>query len=425
MDITNSAFERGPGDSQQLGNEQVPTLNRLIGVFASLRAKLIIPYVVLTLMIAMVGVYVITRLVTSSLHERFVNQLLEASRVAGDGIVRQERTHLEDLRLMAFTEGVPEALVARDSQTLQDLLFPITLNNAIQAVTVLDLTGTEIITLARHPASGEYITSEGGDFFQFNIVDEILKNDQDAIGDKYAGMLVTSFGPYLFTSAPVRDANGDLLGVMLAGTSLESLLSEVKKQSLADAVLLDNEGSLVATTFVEPETGFGPVEINPGLLNETNQSVTLDFELYGREYKSTYAPLVIRQNDAGILGVALPSNFIVTTMATSRTTFSLIFSAGTILTIIIGYLLAQSIAKPILRLRSVSQAVAAGDLNQDTGLRGADEIGELAGAIERPRPHAYMTRRWNAIRNWPRSMAGCKPLKLSLSNPRSWPRLVN
>ena len=382
MEVTNSAFERGPGDSQQLGNEQVPTLTRLIGVFASLRAKLIIPYVVLTLMIAMVGVYVITRLVTSSLHERFVNQLLEASRVAGDGIVRQERTHLEDLRLMAFTEGVPEALVARDSQALQDLLFPIALNNAIQAVTVLDLSGTEILTLARHPASGEYITSEGGDFSQFNIVDDILKNDQDAIGDKYAGLLVTSFGPYLFTSAPVRDANGGLLGVMLAGTSLETLLAEVKNQSLGDAILLDNEGTLVATTFVEPETGFGPLEIAPGLLNQTNPSVTLDFDLYGREYKSTYAPLIIRQNDTGILGVALPSNFIVTTMATSRTTFSLIFSAGTILTIIIGYLLAQSIARPILRLRSVSQAVAAGDLNQDTGLRGADEIGELAGAFD-------------------------------------------
>ena len=380
--MTSSAFERGPGDSQQLGDEQVPTLNRLIGVLASLRAKLIIPYVVLTLMIAMVGVYVITRLVTSSLHERFVNQLLEASRVAGDGIVRQERTHLEDLRLMAFTEGVPEALVARDSPTLQDLLFPIALNNAIQVVTVLDLTGTEIITLARHPASGEYITSEGGDFSQFNIVSDILANDQDAIGDKFAGLLVTSFGPYLFTSAPVRDANGDLLGVLLSGTSLESLLAETKNQSLADVVLLDNDGTLVSTTFVEPETGFGPVEINPGLLNEINQSVTLDFDLYGRDYKSTYSPLIIRQNKTGILGVALPSSFIVTTMATSRTTFSLIFSAGTILTIVVGYLLAQSIAKPILRLRSVSQAVAAGDLNQDTGLRGADEIGELAGAFD-------------------------------------------
>ena len=382
VDITSSAFERSSGDSQDFGKKPVPTLNRLIGVFASLRAKLIIPYVILTLLIAMVGVYVITRLVTSSLSERFTNQLLEASRVAGDGIVRKERTHLEDLRLMAFTEGVPEALVARDSQALQDLLFPIVLNSGIQATTVVDLTGTEIITLARLPSSGEYIISKGGDFSQYKIVSDILKNDQDRIGDKYAGLLVTSFGPYLFTSAPVRDANGELLGVLLAGTSLDTLLSDMKNQSLADVILLDNDGALVSTTFVEPETGFGPVEINPGLINETKQSVTLDFDLYGRDYKSTYAPLVIRSNETGILGVALPSNFILTTMATSRTTFSLIFSAGTLATIVVGYLLAQSIAKPILRLRSVSQAVAAGDLNQNTGLRGTDEIGELAGAFD-------------------------------------------
>jgi signal transduction histidine kinase len=357
-------------------------LSRLFSVFAGLRAKLIIPYVLLTLLIASVGVYVITRLVTSSVVERFNNQLLESSRVAGDGIVRQERTHLEDLRLMAFTEGVPEALVARDPQALKDLLFPLALNNDIQAVTVIDLNGIEVITLAKHPVSGEYITSEAGDFSRFGIVAEILSNQQDGLGDKYAGMLVTSFGPYLFTSAPVRDSNGQLLGVMLAGTRLESLLAEMKSQSLADVVLLDKDGKLVATTFVEPETGFGPVEINPGLFSDTNSSVTLDFELYGRSYKSTYSPLVVRQSETGILGVALASNFVVTTMATSRGTFSLIFAAATIATIVVGYLLAQSIARPILRIRSVSQAVAAGDLNQDTGVRGADEIGELASAFD-------------------------------------------
>ncbi len=351
-------------------------------MFAGLRAKLIIPYVILTLLIASVGVYVITRLVTSSVVERFNNQLLEASRVAGDGIVRQERTHLEDLRLMAFTEGVPEALVAHDAQTLKDLLFPLAFNNDVQAVTVIDLNGSEVITLAKHPVSGEYITSEAGDFSQFGIVAEILANQQDGLGDKYAGLLVTSFGPYLFTSAPVRDSSGQLLGVLLAGTRLESLLAEVKSQSLADVVLLDKDGKLVATTFAEPETGFGPVEINPGLFNDTNSSVTLDFELYGRSYKSTYSPLVVRQSETGIIGVALASNFVVTTMATSRGTFSLIFAAATIATIVVGYLLAQSIARPILRIRSVSQAVAGGDLNQDTGVRGADEIGELASAFD-------------------------------------------
>ncbi len=382
MQMTGTAFERVGSEPRPEQGAQATLLSRLFSVFAGLRAKLIIPYVILTLLIAMVGVYVITRLVTSSVVERFNNQLLEASRVAGDGIVRHERTHLEDLRLMAFTEGVPEALVAHDAQALKDLLFPLVLNNDIQAVTVIDLNGSEVITLAKHPVSGEYITSEAGDFSQFSIVAEILSNQQDGLGDKYAGLLVTSFGPYLFTSAPVRDANGQLLGVLLAGTRLESLLAEVKSQSLADVVLLDNDGKLVATTFVEPETGFGPVEINPALLTNANTSVTLDFELYGRDYKSTYSPLVVRQSETGILGVALASNFVVTTMATSRGTFSLIFAAATIVTIVVGYLLAQSIARPILRIRSVSQAVAGGDLNQDTGVRGADEIGELASAFD-------------------------------------------
>ncbi len=50
--------------------------------------------------------------------------------------------------------------------------------------------------------------------------------------------------------------------------------------------------------------------------------------------------------------------------------------------IVIGYLLAQLIARPIMRLRDMSQAVAGGDLNQSTGLTQTDEIGELAGAFD-------------------------------------------
>jgi len=84
----------------------------------------------------------------------------------------------------------------------------------------------------------------------------------------------------------------------------------------------------------------------------------------------------------GILSVVLPSNYIVSTMATSRNIFSLVFALGTIATIVIGYVLAQSIARPILRLRSISQAVAAGDLDQNTGFERSDEIGELASAFD-------------------------------------------
>src|ERR1051325_171543 len=109
-----------------------------------LRAQLIIPYVVLTLLTAMIGTYIVTRLVTSSVRERFVNQLHEASQVAADGIVRRERTHLVDLRLMVFTQGVASALRGRDAVALQNLLSPLELNNNAGALRAFDRSGHEI-----------------------------------------------------------------------------------------------------------------------------------------------------------------------------------------------------------------------------------------------------------------------------------------
>ncbi|HLF82372.1 MAG TPA: cache domain-containing protein, partial [Anaerolineales bacterium] len=307
---------------------------RLAGLFAGLRAKLILPYVLLTVLIAMAGVFVITRLVTSRFQERFFNQLLEASRVAADGVVRQERSHLEDLRLMAFTQGVPEAMAARDVEALKQMLLPLAVNNDIEAVTAVDLNGIEMLTLAKNPVTNDYITSQDNDFSNFALVMQIIASTQDTLGDKYAGLMVTSLGPYLFSSAPVRDSAGNLTGVLMSGTALATLLSDLKAQSLADVIVLDDGGKLVATSMVEPDEGYSPLEIDPDALSDASPSTTLDFEMYGRDYRATYSPLVVRQTRMGILGVALPSNFIVTTLATSRNTVSLIFAATTVATIV-------------------------------------------------------------------------------------------
>ncbi len=347
-----------------------------------LQTKLIVPYVVLTLLTAMAGIYIVTRLVTSSVRERFVNQLFEASRVAGDGIVRRERVHLADLRLMAFTEGVPEALAARNTSRLQELLWPLVLNNNIDAVTAVGLDGREVLSLARDPQTNQYVGSQGMDFSRVQLVTDVLVGRQDNLGDKFAGFLQTTYGAYLFTSAPVRDGREQVVGVMLTGTRLETLLADLKSQALADVVILDPSGSLVATTLAEPDEGYDTLELSGDALTGVNPTVTRDLELYGRPYQAVYAPLIVRQQQTGFLGVLLPSNYIVATEATSRNTFSLVFALATTGVIVIGYVMARSIAAPIQRLRAVSQAVAAGDLDQQTGLEGSDEIGDLASAFD-------------------------------------------
>src|SRR3990172_5283631 len=94
----------------------------------SLRAQLIVPYVLLTLATAMVGTFIVTRLVTPSVHERFVNQLYEAGRGAADGIVGREGWNLETLPLVPFSAGVAQAMEARDEEALLARVQPVAAN---------------------------------------------------------------------------------------------------------------------------------------------------------------------------------------------------------------------------------------------------------------------------------------------------------
>src|SRR4030042_656870 len=84
-----------------------------------IRWKIILPYVFLSAILAIVATYLVTRLVTSSLTERFDNQLVEAGRVTADDVVRKEREHLETVRAVAFTEGVAGALAGKEGQRLE------------------------------------------------------------------------------------------------------------------------------------------------------------------------------------------------------------------------------------------------------------------------------------------------------------------
>jgi len=336
----------------------------------------------------MIGTYIVTRLVTSSVRERFVNQLHEAGRVAADGIVRRERAHLVDLRLMVFTQGVAPALQSGDAGALHRLLGPLALNNSLEALSLFDRSGHEIITLV---LPGDQVISRGTDFSQLALVAKVIHGQSDELGDKFSGLVKTAHGSYLFTSAPVRDAAGQLVGGLMVGTRLETFLTELKSEALADIIVLDSSGRFVATTLVKPDEGYEVLELNAAPLfpltatSAAERPVAApprDLRLYGRNFQVVYAPLTLRQETVGLLGIVLPSSYVAATEATSRNTFSLIFALGTSAIILVGYLLSQSIARPILRLRGMAQAVAAGDLTQHSDLKRADEIGELGTAFD-------------------------------------------
>jgi signal transduction histidine kinase len=344
----------------------------------SLRTKLIAPYLILSLATAMVGILVVTRLVTSSIRERFANQVLEASRVAAESIVRQEEFHLEHLRAMAFTQGVSTAVRASDSDYLLEALSPMVLNAGVDSLSVADAEGVEILSIKLDFSSGEYQVFRGADLGGLELMHKIIEGESDLLGDKYAGIVNSSEGPYLVTTAPVVDQEHGRVGAIMLGTHLEHFLFHIKPEVLADLVTLDQSGNLLTTTLAPPEHGYQVIELSAGDVSNLNPAIHREVSLYEREFRLYYSPLIVRQQTLGVLGVALPSNFIVSVESTSRNLLTVIFSLGSMGIIISGYLLARSIARPITRLRNVSLAVASGDLDQRTGLKGRDEIGQLA-----------------------------------------------
>ena len=82
------------------------------GPSVSIRFKVILPYLLLTLIVAVTGAYIVTRLVSSSLNERLTNQLIESGRVISDTMARQEIKQLESARLIAYTRGLGDAIRA-------------------------------------------------------------------------------------------------------------------------------------------------------------------------------------------------------------------------------------------------------------------------------------------------------------------------
>ncbi len=348
----------------------------------SLRSKLIIPYALLSLLLALVGVFVVSRLVAASWHERVSNQLYEASRVAADGIVRQERENLENLRLMVFSQGVAEAMAARDVEALETLLIPIMINNEVDFVAAVDPAGMEISTWDLDASGETYIRTQGYDFSQEPLVANILDGTPDDIGDKYVGFLEPILGRVLATSAPVYDNQNNLTGVLITGTLVDRMIREIKTQALADLILLDLDNQLISTSMAEVEEIQGVLEQVGAQAQETASTQPVDIMLYERQYQLRYTGLRLRGQTVGSLGVALPNSYAISKEAQSRWVFILVFTVGTAGTILVGYALAQNIARPILHLRSLSQSVASGDLNQESGLKRTDEIGELADAFD-------------------------------------------
>ncbi len=352
----------------------------------SIRFKVILPYLLLTLVIAIAGVYVVTKLVTDTLTERLTNQLLEAGRVVSDEIRRQEVKHMQFGRNAALTIGMSEAVANNDAETVAVISEPIAGGNNIENLIVLNSNGHELVHFIKGTDGAIKKVEAQSGIVTLPLISKFLaEKDPDASPRRQ--LVSDSFNKYYYlTSLPIS-LNGKMVGVVVIGTSLDTILPILKNTSLADVIFYKQDGQVIGSTLgkqgteleqfiapsITPETYKMVVDSNKnGIVPGENITVT------GREYSLARGSLEVGDDLLGVFAVVLPAQFVAQTGTTNRNTYTLIFALTVLGVVIIGYAIANLIIKPLISLVRTSLAIAGGDLTQRSGIRSKDEIGVLA-----------------------------------------------
>jgi signal transduction histidine kinase len=355
----------------------------------SIRFKVILPYLLLTLIVAVTGAYVVTRLVSSSLSERLSNQLLEAGHVVSDSMARQEIKHLESARIVAYTQGLGEALQTGDVDQVARLAKPVASGLNVESLLVFNLAGLESFHSIKQSNGMIMDVSQRERASTLVIVGKILaQNNPDSLPQRELALDPVDGRYYYFTTVPIIAGN-QVVGAVVVGTSLNTLLPYLESTSLADVIIYGTNGQAIASSLggegteaVFLRTISIPVNDYENILIQDNSVQGENFQADGRWYSLARGPLKVGSDPVGVFAMVLPLDFVVQSSSVNRNYYVLLYSMAMLAVILIGYFVARLIINPLSKLVRTSRAIASGDLTRRTDIQSTDEIGVLANTFD-------------------------------------------
>ena len=116
-------------------------------------------------------------------------------------------------------------------------------------------------------------------------------------------------------------------------------------------------------------------EAGSSLRLDSNRQRSLTFSHI--DYAEILGAWKVRGNDAGLLGTAIPKNFLVQTSSSSRIEIVILVGIMLFMVLIAGGLIANYITRPLLNLVTASKEIAKGNLKVNVRLQSNDEVAVL------------------------------------------------
>lgn len=374
-----------PEEKQSIRRRRSP----LFWISLPVRLKIILPYLFLSLLLSMGAGYVVSQVAVDTIEERFVNNLIEVGKLTFSWLVEEESNRLETLRLLAYTDGLVESILAKDSETLRDLVLGLAINNREEAIEILDSQGVALISI-RHIPGGDresFDFSKGETIFvEADFVQKVLNQNSDDRGDKFAGLIQASWGNYFYVAGPITNEENQLIGVVLVGRSVPTMVHETRElllgdeNSFAHVSLYGPTGETLGTTHIDVENIDLPIEKVLEIFNRQHyESQSRPLSASGIDYREILGPWEVRAgHDIGLVGVSLAETFLVSPSKQTQVQIYILATLGLLLIIGVGMLLSRSITRPLKQVITAASEVSQGKWDVAVEPQGRDELAMLA-----------------------------------------------
>ena len=294
------------------------------------------------------------------------------------------KTHLNDTKnntkaaafLISMDPSVVNAIRARDTNEIIRLLTLTLDSYNVDYYTVCDNNGT-VLARTHEPSNfGDSVLSQ--------------QNIKDALNGKIstyceAGSAVKVS---IRTGVPVYDFDGSLLGVISAGVRFDSdsTVDELKKLYGAEVTVFSGD-TRVATTIMKDGERIVGTQLNPDIAKivlEDKQEYHGTADILGSKYHTVYIPLIGPDNEAFAIIFFGDSYENLTSESFSFIRDAIIIGlAGLAVSILLLFLIASTISKPIITLSKDMEKIAKGNLNINTHTNSKDEIGLLNKSLQK------------------------------------------
>lgn len=337
-------------------------------------AKLLVPFLLLILVIAAGGLYLVVHDLSSNAQGTLNGELLRRSLDARSRIHDRELYLLESVSFASNLEGMSEAVRRGDGRVVADLLGSVpALKTDLELVAVV-AKGRTLAGFVRQEPSGDTRAFAEGRWAAEAFVVRALGGFE-----KTVGFPELKGEPMLAIAAPVCSGTQTCqpVGVALVGMRLDSLAAEaaakVRRSDVAhpEVAVYGSDGRLLAAS--EPDRAsplWRPARGND-LVRRTRTSG-------GNEFGVLYAPLEVGGKRVGTVAVSLPTAPAFAAARDAAFRLGLLFFLAIAGVVAIGALVSRWLLRQVRRLVETSRELGRGNLAARAPVIARDELGELA-----------------------------------------------